>query len=407
MQSEARRDAFLSIGIAALFLAPRLALLWARQPFFDELFTRWIAAQSFAGILGALHHDSGPPLYYFLIHLLGDPPLIVIRALSLAFAAGALAALLVARQFAAAALLAVFPPAVLFAVDARGYALCAMFVTFGVLARNRYAAALWFVAAAYTHWYGALFIPTLLLPKSGNRQPTTDNFLASALAIVLMLPGAFLAIHQPRASLAWVGGFPGWPAGLFVRPPLWLLIASGVLMLIAAVRLNRFAVMTLVPLARAFALVGWFPLRFESVIAAPLVLWLGASARRWMIPLLAAAWLGICGIGIRDHLQRPLDDYRAAALQLPRLVQPGEPVVASGYLYLEALTVLGDRVQAFPPEQAVHPGWRATAPPGSEPPPGAFLWIGERAAPELAILRRDRSVTPLYLNSRAAILKVN
>lgn len=417
MQSEARRDVLLSIGIAALFFAPRIALLYARQPFFDELFTRWIAAKSFGGILGALHHDSGPPLYYFLIHLLGDPPLIVIRAISLLCAFAALIALLMARRFAAAALLAIFPPAVLFAIDARAYALCAMFVTFGVLAldgRKPYVAALSFVAAAYTHWYGALFIPLLPVPgsrfpvhSSGNRQPVTGNWLPFALALILFSPGVFLALHQPRGSMAWVGGLPGWPEGLLVRPPWWLLILALLLLVAAAVRVNRFAAMTLVPLALALALQVYFPLRFEAVIAAPLVLWLGLSARRWMIPLLLAVGLAICAIGIRDHLQRPLDDYRAAALELPRLARPGEPIVASGYLYLEAVAVMDDRVRAFPAEQALHPGWRATAAPGSEPPPGAFLWIGERMAPELRMIRNRRSATLLYLNGRAAILKVN
>src|SRR5712692_3257358 len=151
-------------AIVALFLAPRFALLYLRQPFFDELFTRWICAKSFAGILQALHYDSGPPLYYFLVHLIGDPPLLVIRAISLLFSTIALIALLASRRYIAAALLAVFPPAVLFAVDARSYALCAMFVALGVLALDRdrpYAAALLFVAAAYSHYYGALFFVLL------------------------------------------------------------------------------------------------------------------------------------------------------------------------------------------------------------------------------------------------------
>ena len=62
---------------------------------------------------------------------------------------------------------------------------------------------------------------------------------------------------------------------------------------------------------------------------------------------------------------------------------------------------------AFPPEQAVHPGWRAMPASGSELPAGTFLWIGERGAPELAIIRRSRKITPLYVNENAAIVKVN
>lgn len=381
-------------GIVVLFFALRVPLLVLRQPFFDELFTRWISAHSFAGILAALQHDSGPPLFYFIVHLLGDPPLIVIRSVSLLFATIALVALLVKRQFVAAALLAAFPPAVLFAVDARSYALCAMFVTLGVLALDAgrpWHAAGAFVAAAYSHYYGALFFPLMFL-----RRPYKPALL------LLFAPGAWLALHQPRESVAWVGALPGYPDALFVRPPVWLLIVAVLLLVAAAYRVNHYTAMTLVPLALALALRIYFPLRFESVIATPLVLWLALSARRVLIPPLIAVGLAVTILGIVDHAQRPLDDYRTAAEYVRGV--PG-PVVASGYLYLETISLRP--AMAFPSEQAEHPGWRATARSGSELPPGTFIWIGERFAPELALIRQSRRITPLYVNGRAAVIKVN
>ena len=382
------------VGIAALFFVPRLILLFVREPFFDELFTRWISGHSFAGILQALHYDSGPPLYYCIIHALGNPPILVVRAISLVFSTVPLIALIASRRLAAAALLAVLPPAVLLAVDARAYALCAMFVALGILALDRekpWTAALLFVAAAYSHYYGALFIVLLW-----------RNWKALAIAVVLFLPGAWLALHQPRASVAWIGAFPQYPDALFARPPIWLAIIAVIVVIAAAYRLNRYAAMTLVPLALALALRIYFPLRFESVIAVPFVLWLSVSAHKKLVPLLIAVGVAICAIGIIDHTRRPIDDYRDAALHL-RGVQG--PVVASGYLYLE--TIMVRPAIAFPPEQALHPGWRAMPSPGSEVPPGTFLWIGERGAPELAIIRRSRQVTPLYVNENAAIVKVN
>ena len=382
------------VGIAALFFVPRLLLLFLREPFFDELFTRWISGHSFSGIVQALHYDSGPPLYYCIIHLLGDPPILVIRAISLVFSTIPLIALIASRRFTAAALLAVFPPAVLFAVDARAYALCAMFVGLGVLALDRerpWAAAILFVAAAYSHYYGALFFVLLW-----------RNWRAFAIAVLLFLPGAWLALHQPRASMAWIGAFPQYPDALFARPPIWLLAVAAGLLVVAGYRLNRYAAMTLIPLALALALRIYFPLRFESVIAVPFVLWLSVSAHKKLIPLLITAGIAICAIGIIDHARRPIDDYRDAALHL-RGVQG--PVVASGYLYLE--TIMVRPAIAFPAEQALHPGWRATAGAGSEVPAGTFLWIGERGAPELTIIRRSRKVTPLYVNENAAIVKVN
>src|SRR5438477_4844927 len=125
-----------AIVIAFVFLALRIALLKAREPFFDELFTVWISGKSFAGIVHALMNDSGPPLYYFVVHALGLHSVFADRVLSLVFSTVSLALLLADKRYAAAALLAVFPPAVLFAVDARAYAMCAMFVTIGVLALN-------------------------------------------------------------------------------------------------------------------------------------------------------------------------------------------------------------------------------------------------------------------------------
>ncbi len=240
------------IGIAALFFVPRLLLLFLREPFFDELFTRWISGHSFSGIVQALHYDSGPPLYYCIIHLLGDPPILVIRAISLVFSTIPLIALIASRRFTAAALLAVFPPAVLFAVDARAYALCAMFVGLGVLALDRerpWAAAILFVAAAYSHYYGALFLVLLW-----------RNWRAFAVAVLLFLPGAWLALHQPRASMAWIGAFPQYPDALFARPPIWLLVVAAALLVVAGYRLNRYAAMTLIPLALALALRIYFPL---------------------------------------------------------------------------------------------------------------------------------------------------
>ncbi len=414
-RNEERRggdDRFLvprSSFLVLLFLVPRVTLLFVRQPFFDEIFTHWIAAKPLRGIIDALRFDSGPPLYYFVVHAIGNPGVIWTRALSLLFAAAGLIALLAGERLGearywAAALIAVFPPAVLFSVDARAYALCAMCVTFGVIALmtdRPWVAAAALLLAAYCHYYGALFLP-LLLPR----------WRAFAAAVVLFLPGAWLAMHQPPGAREWMAF--AWPDALFTRPPLLLAVACGALLVACAATAasavggrsgRRYTLMTLVPLALALALGVYVPMRFESVVAAPLALWLASSGRRvFLIPLIAAFALWTT-LGIFEHAQRPPDDYRAAATWLAQNVPAGETVVASGYLYLE--TVAQRPAIAFPPEQAQHPGWRAQARSGSGLPAGAFLWIGERAAPELQLIRRTRRVTPIYMSSRAAVVKVN
>jgi len=380
------------LAVVFLFLAARVPLLFLRQPFFDELFTRWISAKSFAGIVHALRYDSGPPLYYWFVHLIGDPPLLVLRALSLLFASVALAVVMKMR-IEAGALLAVFAPAVLLSVDARAYALCAMLIALALYAMERerwWTAAALLVLAAYSHYYGVLFFPLLL-----------RRWRTFPVAVVLFIPGLWLAWNQPGSALDWLS-MGEWPEALFVRPPMLLAIAIALLMIAAALRFNRFAVATLLPVALAVVCMVYVPVRFDAVIAVPLVLWLAPAKRVVLIPLgfALAVWTAV---GIIEHAQRPVDDYRAAAEFVAH--QPG-PVVASGYLYLETVSLRP--ATAYPPHQAEHPGWRILRyPMGREIPPGAFLWIGERGAPELEVIRRHRRIEPLYENPTALVVKVH
>jgi hypothetical protein len=411
----------LSTAAVAIFLAARLPLLFGRDFFFDELFTRWIASKSLTDIVRALRYDSGPPLYYWLIQLLGNPPLVWVRGLSLLFSLVALIALLRKGHQLAALFVAVFPPAVLFAVDARSYALCAMLVTLAIVvmpseseasggeggalnlpqratrpssslarARGDMLAALFLVLAAYSHYYGVLFFPLLL------RKPK-----ALLLAIVLFAPGFWMAAVQPKEARAWMT--MEWPDALFIRPPL-LLAGVIAIALLACLRANRFAIITLVPLALALVMSVYVPMRFDAVIAAPLALWIASPRRKWLPASAIAACAIWTAIGVADHLRRPPDPYREAA----RFVEAhagSNPVVASGYLYLE--TVVLRPATALPPEQALHPGWRATANAGVSLPEGPFWWVGERGAPELELIRRARAVRPLFVNSRAAVVAVH
>ena len=408
----ARRPAL----ILLLFAAARVPLLIVRAPFFDELFTRWIAGKSFAGILAALRHDSGPPLYYVLVHLLGDPSVIATRVLSLVCAAVAIILILRKTDVTPALLLAVFPPAVLFAVDARAYALCAMFVTMAILAIDDdrpFVAALTLVAAAYSHYYGVLFFPLLLMRSAGGPPAVPPaarrRFYALALAVTLYIPGFWLALHQPSEARAWMTA--NWPDALFIRPPMALAII-GAVALALSLRVNRYLVMVLVPLILAIALRVYVPMRFEAVIATPLALWLAESLRlnRYRLMLttalmtIAILWTTL---GIIDHTNRPPEPYRQAANWIAVNVPPNQLVIASGYCYLETIMNGHQLVIAFPHEQGEHPGWRALPRTGVPIPQGAFYWTGERGAPELRILIREhRIIQPLFINDRAMVALV-
>jgi hypothetical protein len=383
-----------------LFLAARVPLLFLRQPFFDELYTQWITAKSFAGILDALRYDSGPPLYYWLLHLLGAPTVYTARCLSLVFSAVGLVAVLGAEKlgpsrYAAAALIAVFPPAVLFSVDARAYALCAMFVTIGIVALvydRPWIAAAAFVLAGYTQYYGVLFFPLL-----------ARRWRALAVAIVLFIPGFLMAWHQPTSAIEWMR-LGTYPDALFVRPTLALLLVT-VALAIASIKPSWQALWTLVPFALAVCTFVYVPLRFEVLVAAPLLIWLAQSRRTVALVGLGAAFAAWTAIGIVEHARRPVDDYRAAANWVAQNVPADDRVVASGYLYLE--TVSQRPAVAYPVQQAQHPGWRVWRGPGSPPPPGMFTWIGERGAPELEEIRRSRRIELLYANARALVVKVH
>jgi hypothetical protein len=407
--------------ILLLFAAARIPLLIVRAPFFDELFTRWISAKPFAGIVSALRWDSGPPLYYFVVRLLGDPSVTATRILSLACAAISLILILRTKNMIAALLLAVFPPAILFAADARAYAMCAMFVTIAVLAIDDdrpFVAAIALVAGAYSHYYAVLLFPILLMGPAGEppavqpasrRRYDRRRVYALAAAIVLYIPGFLLALHQPAEARAWMTA--NWPNALFIAPPIAIAIIGAIPFTIS-IRVNRYAIMVLVPLLLAIATRVYVPLRFEAVIAAPLALWLAESLKtnRFRVPLTAAI-VAVCAVwatlGIVDHATRPTDSYREAAGWIAKNIPPDEPVVASGYCYLETIMNGHTRVVAFPSEQAIHPGWRALPKPGLHSPAGAFFWTGERAAPELGVFRRDRRIIePLFINDRAMVALV-
>jgi hypothetical protein len=404
--------------IFLLFAAARIPLLIVRAPFFDELFTRWISAKPFADILAALKWDSGPPLYYFVVRLLGDPSVTMTRILSLLCAAISLILILRSKNAIAALLLAVFPPAILFAADARAYAMCAMFVTIAVLAIDDdrpFVAALALVAAAYSHYYAVLLFPLLLLKsRSAGGSPAGPpaarrRLYALAAAIILYIPGFLLALHQPSEARAWMNAT--WPDALFIAPPIAIAII-GAIAFALSIRINRYALMVIIPLLLAIATRVYVPMRFEAVIATPLVLWLSESLKqnRFRVAL-TAALVAVCAVwttlGIVDHAIRPPDAYRSAAMWVANNIPANEPVLASGYCYLETIMNGHARVSAFPPEQAIHPGWRALPRAGVHSPPGAFFWTGERRAPELRVFQRDRRIIePLFINDRAMVALV-
>jgi len=174
----------------------------------------------------------------------------------------------------------------------------------------------------------------------------------------------------------------------------------------------------LIPVALALAIsLAWrnvyVPMRFESVLAVPLVLWASVSLERWR-PAVGTAVVAVLmiasGVMIAEEMRRPSDSRVRAAMFVERL-GPVD-VVASDYAYLFARTRLGPRVRAFPPEQGEHPGWYR--PPSMEAallaarslPANGFVFIGDAFTPELAAVRQVRRVQLRFSDGPAVVLSV-
>jgi hypothetical protein len=365
----------------------------------------------------------------------------------------------------AAILFAAFPAAVFASCDARSYALCAMFIALSIAALDRWCgqaesanppgsapllfAVICLVLAAYSHDYGVLFfpIPFVVSLFSRRRRSLLQGLAASAACGLLFIPGFLLAMAQPRAAIDWMqAGSPGapfaglafaarFPSALLWSPPAPLILLASALLALAIVRTGaseralRFATITLLPIA-IVVLFGalrrpvYFPLRFDSIIAVPLVLWLEATLDAWSRP---ARWIltaGMVAIGVLviaagaiDHAGRRPDPYRAAALWARRSIDPRVTIVSSGYAWLEVWSARGDawkpQLVAFPAEQADHPGWRANASRGALAfqrdrilrTSGDLVWIGERG-PELRSLLEAAHLDVLHAEGPVAVARV-
>jgi hypothetical protein len=454
-----RIAAVAALGILLLFAAVRVPLILVRSPFFDELFTSWIARKSLGAMLRALTLDSGPPLYYAAVNLLTSGSVDAARYLSLAASATALLAIAAARplgetRWVAALLLAVYPPAFYFASEARSYALAGACAGIAAIALDRWAetgsrnalaiASVAIALAAHSHYYGILLIPlplAIALMEGSTRDRVRDSIAAMAAMIAAVLPAVWLARIQPPEAMRWISeaswserlvealrhaAFASpYPAGFLPQPPIALQIVAGAVTLGVAIasfrdrRARRFAILWMLPLAAAVAASAirpvYFPLRFESVTGVAFVLWLAFGIARFPRALRAAVFAILVVIGavvaysaIVAHARGVVDPHREVA-QFARLRADGRtPVVVSGLAYLEVLAQRDARwspeIVPFPAAQATHPGWRAEATPETLRSEAAllgaeFTWVGEIGSPEHRALA-ERWALEFHFESR-------
>lgn len=454
-------------ALVAASVAIRLPLVILRVPFFDELFTLWIGRKPFGAIVEALRLDSGPPLYYFLVHALGlSGDLTAARTLSLVAGAAAVAvAFLVADalevRIIAALFVALWPVHVYFSSEARSYALCALFVGVACVALDGWSekgatrylvlAAAALVLAAYSHFYGALAFPLLVaIPLIEKRKrEVVHGIYATVGAAISFLPGFLLAAQQPPAAMQWLRPLAAaeaavsvvrqlqfaTPGGMMPAAPLLLQVVSMAAVLSVVIagaiqsdRARRWLWMTLVPVAALFAatLVRriYFPARFESILAVPFALLLATSLRsfrrEWLraavavvLAVVSAVMWAVASGGFAKENAGP---YRGVATYVTNKVDAKQPIVVSGLSYLEVVTQADSagarRITALPAEQALHPGWRAVVDPRTLEVEAAALarahrevvWVGEQGSAEERALARHFDLRLRYRDFPLVVL---
>lgn len=466
-----RREKNIFVGALAALVAAsvaiRLPLIVLRVPFFDELFTLWIGRRPFGAIVDALRLDSGPPLYYFLVHALGlSGDLTAARALSLAAGAAAVVvAFLVSDalevRIIAALFVALWPVHVYFSSEARSYALCALFVGVACVAldgwmekgtaRHSVVGAAALVLAAYSHFYGVLAFPLLVLIPlfEKKKREVVHGIYATLAAAALFLPGLVLAAQQPAGAMQWlqphgVGAAAvsvvrqlqfAIPGGLMPAAPLLLQIVSIAVVLpvviggaIRSGRARRWLWMVVVPVAALFAVnlfrQIYFPSRFESILAVPFALLLATSlrsiTREWLraalVVVLAVVSGAMWAVASRGFAAENPGPYRDVARYVTTRMDAKQTIVVSGLAYLEivaqAAPSAAERIVTLPAEQALHPGWRAVADAQTLDAEAAALarthrdvvWVGEQGSAEERALARHFNLRLRYRDSPLVVL---
>ena len=406
LRSRPARVRALAWGAIALGTGARVAALVLRPLWADEIFTLTLARRSVSGILSALRTDSGPPLHYLVSHVLllpfptpgaGD---VCVRLFSLAASLLHLPLLAALGRrlgraeagLVAAALYAVFPLAVLYGVEGRGYVLASLLALLAferaLALRERpragtaVALALASAGAVLTHYLAAFPVAALaLLAVTARPAARRALLLAGTAAVLLVAPWAPVALRQPAASMAWAQGpeFTGalrdFPTNLAfgVEPAraatiplavlggalvLSLLIRErrGILSPVSAVLSGSLVLLALAQLATgALVLPGRTAVVFLPLVAlllacAPPGVPLGAGAIA--TAFLVRACTNLAGASPGELLAR--------LLEAP--ARSGRTIVAAGYWgpeldYRLARLGAAGHVVFFPSSVTAHPGW--------------------------------------------------
>jgi hypothetical protein len=397
--------------------AARLRLLIDRPLWFDEVFTLWASRLPFRQLVDVLRNDSGPPLFYLLekpFVAIGERLASDVFARVLPFAStllllvGAFALPSRAARIRFVVLASVSPLLLLYSAEARAYALLSLtglllFLLALVLPerpRNLAAIALLAAVSLYLHYLGLFAVAALAAVAAAEKRPRSA--LAALGGSALFLFWGPMMRAQPRQAVAWMhepaaefatgilaslGGAGRIPPPFGPPLPLALIALGGVVGVVLAASLARswhvdpelrrasaflvlfFGAVLFASLARPIAFAG----RTEMAVL-PVWLWTVALAGERSRFVRGATWSAVAIASLSTILLVVAPRGPSVAARtleaLERTGRPGDVLFAGASFYLPA-RLAADRgrlpmsVQAFPLEQAAHPGW--TVPRRSRP----------------------------------------
>lgn len=403
--------------VVAFAAALRLVPFLTRPLWYDEIFTVWAARLAPSRLIEVLHLDSGPPLFYLLCRPLvlaaeglhGSDLLVRLPSLAAGLAVFLAAAALPERdsRLRFLALAAVSPLLILYAAEARPYALLGLeglalflLVLRAPQTRGRMAASAALSAAAlYTH-YLALFLVAALVGVAlarGRRRPA-GALLAGAALFTPWLP---VLGGQPAAATAWMqeplsksaagflsalGGAGRLPAPFGSSLPAALTWAGAAIGLLALAGLasapersaaREAGAVSLLALLGILAAGAFRPIAFagrSELVVLPIWLWGLAEAgtvsrlARQAAAAVAAASAIACALALAG-LPREAPAYSDLSSRLAREARAGDVVFAGGSFYLPARLAadrgaLPSRLLALPAALETHPGWIPAVMPG-------------------------------------------
>ena len=304
-------------------------------------------------------------------------------------------------------LTAVSPLLMLYAGEARAYALLALFdLALFLLAtrepartRDLVATAIVSALAVWTHYLALFFIAALVLAclAAGRRR----SCAALAAGAALSLPWLPILLRQPREATAWMRepamnsafGFLSALGGAGRIPPpfgpplprtlLWIAAGAAIALIAATaaawradprIRIGSAAV--LLTLGGALAVSPFRPVAFAGrteMAVLPVWLWViarAAGARRpvrWIAAGAAGVAAAACLLVLRGAPRNP--PVQAVMLgHLENAANARHTVVAGPTFYVRARLasdrgMLAGRLEAFPADLAEHPGWFVPRPP--------------------------------------------